>query len=104
VRSHSETLRILQQLGLDGRLVLTSAHFLALPAIIARTDLAVVMPQALARSFVDADRYALLSTDLPDSAFTASLHWSRRFEADPAHRWMRRLFVGLFNDNPTPDA
>ena len=30
VRSHSETFRILQQLGLDGRLVLNSAHFLAL--------------------------------------------------------------------------
>lgn len=104
VRSHSETLRILQQLGLDDRLVLTSAHFLALPAIIARTDLAVVMPQALALDFVDADRYALLSTELPDSAFTASLHWSRRFEADPAHRWMRQLIVGLFNHDPTPDA
>lgn len=98
VRSHSETLRILQQLGLDGRLVLTSAHFLALPAIIARTDLAVVMPQAIARRFVDADRYALLPADLPRSTFTVSLHWSRRFESDPAHRWMRQLFVGLFKD------
>lgn len=98
VRSHSETLRILQQLGLDSRLVLTSAHFLALPAIIARTDLAVVMPQAIARGFVDAYRYALLSADLPRSTFTVSLHWSRRFESDPAHRWMRQLVVGLFSD------
>lgn len=97
-RSHSETLRILQQLGLDSRLVLTSAHFLALPAIIARTDLAVVMPQAIVRRFVDADRYALLPADLPRSTFTVSLHWSRRFESDPAHRWMRQLFVRLFKD------
>lgn len=79
VRSHSETFRILQQLGLDGRLVLTSAHFLALPAIIARTDLAVVMPQAIARRFIDAQRYALLPAELPRSTFTVSLHWSRRF-------------------------
>lgn len=96
VRSHSETLRILQQLNLDGRLVLTSAHFLALPAIIARTDLAVVMPEAIARRFVDAKSYALLPADLPRSRFTVSLHWSRRFESDPAHLWMRSLFVSLF--------
>lgn len=96
VRSHSETFRILKQLGLDGRLLLTSAHFLALPAIIARTDLAVVMPQAIARGFVDAERYALLSATLPRSTFTVSIHWSRRFDTDPAHRWMRSLIVGLF--------
>lgn len=95
VRSHSETFRILQELGLDGRLVVTSEHFLALPAIIARTDLAVVMPQAIALGFADADRYAVLPAALPRSAFTVSLHWSRRFDADPAHQWMRRLFVDL---------
>ena len=98
VRSHSETLRILQQLHLDSRLVLTSAHFLALPAIIARTELAVVMPRDIARGFVDADRYALLPVELPRSSFTVSLHWSSRFESDPAHRWMRKLFVSLFAD------
>lgn len=96
VRSHSETLRILKQLGLDTRLVLTSAHFLALPAIIARTDLAVVMPQDIARGFVDAQRYALLPATLPRSTFNVSIHWSRRFDTDPAHRWMRSLFIGLF--------
>jgi len=100
VRSHSETFRILKQLGLDGRLVLTSAHFLALPAIIARTDLAVVMPQAIARGFVDAKRYALLPATLPRSTFTVSIHWSKRFDTDPAHRWMRNLFIGLFKGQP----
>lgn len=96
VRSHSETLRILQELGLDGKLVVTSEHFLALPAIIARTDLAVVMPCEIALAFVDIDRYAVLPTALPRSAFMVSLHWSQRFDTDPAHRWIRQLFVDLF--------
>jgi len=103
VRSHSETFRILQQLGLDGRLVLNSAHFLALPAIIARTDFAVVMPQAIARRFIEPKRYAVLPAELPRSAFTVSLHWSRRFESDPAHHWMRNLFIGLFTDEAGVD-
>lgn len=98
VRSHSETLRILEQLGLDARLVLTSAHFLALPAIIVQSDLAVVMPYATARRLMDPDRYAVLSTPLPRSTFTVSIHWSRRFESDPAHRWLRDLFVRLFKE------
>lgn len=96
VRSHAETFRILQELGLDSRLVVTSEHFLALPAIIERTDLAVVMPRAIALRFTHTERYALLSNILPRSKFTVSLHWSPRFNLDPAHQWMRRLFVELF--------
>lgn len=101
VRSHAETLRILQELGLDSRLVLTSEHFLALPAIIERTDLAVVMPRAIALGFVNPERYALLPNALPRSTFTVSLHWSHRFEVDPAHQWMRGLFVKLFTSLPS---
>ncbi|MDP9901137.1 LysR family transcriptional regulator [Variovorax ginsengisoli] len=96
VRSHAETIRILKQLGLEDRLVLSSAHFLALPAIIARTDLAVVMPRAIALGFMDPNRYAVLPEPLPRSSFNVSLHWSRRFEKDPAHRWLRDLFKTLF--------
>ncbi|MDO8776435.1 MAG: LysR family transcriptional regulator [Burkholderiaceae bacterium] len=96
VRSHTETFRILQELGLDSRLVLTSEHFLALPAIIERTDLAVVMPREIALGFINTERFEILSTILPRSTFTVSLHWSHRFEVDPAHQWMRRLFIELF--------
>lgn len=98
VRSHAETLRILQQLQLDARLALTSEHFLTLPAIIVRTDLAVVMPRAIARRFMNAERYYVLPIELPRGAFTVSLHWSRRFDADPALRWLRNCFIQLFRD------
>lgn len=97
VRSHSETLRILQELGLDSRVKLTSSHFLALPAIVARTDLAVVMPRAIALGFMDSKRHTVLPTVLPRSTFTVSMHWSHRYESDPAHRWTRQLLVKLFN-------
>ena len=96
VRSHSETFRILQELGLDSKLVVTCEHFLALPAIIERTNLAVVMPRAIALQFPHRGRYALLPNILPRSKFTVSLHWSQRFNLDPAHQWMRHLFVQLF--------
>lgn len=103
VRSHAETLRILQQLGLQDRLRLSCSHFLALPAIVRSTDLAVVMPRAIAQGFFSnaaSGGFAIAEPRLPHSDFTVSLHWSRRFEADPAHRWMRQLLLGLFKDRP----
>lgn len=99
VRSHAETLRILQQLGLQERLRLTSSHFLALPAIVRTTDLGVVMPREIARGFAGGG-YAVAEPRLPQRDFTVSLHWSRRFESDAAHRWMQGLLVRLFQERP----
>jgi DNA-binding transcriptional LysR family regulator len=96
VRSHSETIRILQLLRLEDRVRLTAAHFLALPAIVRTTDLGVVMPRAIASGFVAAGGHAIIEPQLPLREFTVSLHWSRRYENDPAHRWMRDLIVQLF--------
>jgi DNA-binding transcriptional LysR family regulator len=99
VRSHAETLRIVQHLGLQQRLV--SAHFLALPAIVRATDLGVVMPRAIALGFAAGGGFAIVEAGLPASDFTVSLHWSERLENDPAHRWMRALLVELFS-SPAP--
>ena len=98
VRTHSETLRILQQLQLVDRLRLTSSNFLALPEIVKRTDLAAVMPQNIAREFSSAGEHAVLTPRLPQGRFTVALHWSKRFEADPAHRWARQLITALFSE------
>ena len=80
------------------RLRLTSSHFLALPAIVQTTDLGVVMPLNIARGFVATGRHAVAKARLPQSDFTVSLHWSKRFEPDPAHRWARQLLTRLFKE------
>lgn len=92
VQSHAETLRILKQIGLHDHLVLTSAHHLARPAIIARTALSVAMPRATAIGFMDLHRHAVLTEPLPRSSFKMSLHGTRQFEKHPAHRWLHDLF------------
>jgi len=96
VRSHSETLRILQLLKLEHRLRLTSAHFLALPALVRETDLGVVMPRTIAQGFVDAGGYVIVEPQFPLRDLTVSLHWSPRFEADPGNQWLRALMLRLF--------
>lgn len=96
VRTHSDTLRILELLQLQDRLRLTTHHFLVLPAIVRATDLAVVMPRNIALGFAEQGGYALVEPALPLAEFTVSLHWSRRHANEPARAWLREFVVDLF--------
>lgn len=96
VRTHRETLRILHLLGLEDRLRLTTEHFMVLPSIVRATDLAVVMPRNIALGFPQEEVCTIIEPAFPLRDFVVSLHWSRRFEADPAIRWFRDLVIELF--------
>jgi DNA-binding transcriptional LysR family regulator len=96
VRSHADTLRIVQQLRLEGRLRLVTEHFMVLPSIVRATDLAAVMPRNIARGFEGG--YAIVEPEFPQRDFVVSLHWSRRFEADPGNRWLRRVIEELYKE------
>jgi DNA-binding transcriptional LysR family regulator len=97
VRSHADTLRIVQQLKLEDRLRLVTEHFMVLPAIVGATDLAVVMPRNIARGF--AGGYAIVEPEFPHRDFTVALHWSKRYEADAGNRWLRALVAELFRES-----
>ena len=104
VRTHSDTLRILQLLQLEDRLRLGTEHFMVLPAIVKATDLAVVMPRNIAKLFAAAGGYAIIEPPFPLRDFTVSLHWSRRFEADPGNQWLHQTIVALFSETPDGQA
>lgn len=97
VRSHADTLRIVQQLQLESRLRLVTEHFMVLPSIVRETDLAAVMPLNIAQGFEGG--YAIVQPDFPQREFVVSLHWSRRFEADAGNRWLRGVVEGLFRES-----
>ncbi|WP_174525315.1 LysR family transcriptional regulator [Hydrogenophaga palleronii] len=98
VRSHSDTLRILAQTGLQDRLRLTTEHFMVLPSIVSATDLCVVMPGNIAQGFVETGGCVIVRPAFRDCDFTVSLHWSHRFEADPDNRWLREQVLQLFGE------
>lgn len=98
VRTHAETLRILQLLNLEDRVRLTTEHFMVLPAIVRATDLAVVMPRNIARGFAEEGGYTIVEPAFPLRDFTVSLHWSKRFEADPANSWLRGVMRELLGE------
>jgi DNA-binding transcriptional LysR family regulator len=96
VNSHSDTLRILKLLQLDHRIRLLTANFLALPSIVRATDLAVLLPRAIAMEFDPASGFCMIDPELPMCNFTVALHWSRRFDDDPMRQWVRREIIQLF--------
>ena len=98
VRTHSDTLRILGLLQLEDRLRLTTEHFMVLPSIVKGTDLGVVMPYNIANIFATEGGYAIIEPPFPLRDFTVSLHWSKRFEADPGNRWLRGVIEELFRE------
>ncbi|HYD77793.1 LysR family transcriptional regulator [Ramlibacter sp.] len=101
VRTHADTLRILQRLRVEDRLRLTAEHFMALPSIVRATDLAVVMPRDIARGFAEAGGFAIVEPPVAGRDFAVSLHWSRRFEGDAGIRWLLNLIHQLFNRRET---
>lgn len=94
VRAHADTLRILQQAGLQEQVRLVTEHFTVLPAIVAATDLAAIVPRDIAREF--SGGHAIVEPDFPKAEFAVSLHWSRRFEAEAGNRWFRAVAEELF--------
>jgi DNA-binding transcriptional LysR family regulator len=104
VRTHAETIRILKLLNLEDRVRLTTEHFMVLPSIVRSTDLAVVMPRNIARGFAQEGGYEIVEPAFPLRDFTVALHWSKRFEADPANRWLREVVKALFVERRAHDV
>lgn len=103
VRSHTEPARALGLLGLESRIRLALPHFNVAPAILAATDLAVVMPLRPALRFAARHALQVVEPDLGLPPFTVSVHWTWRFHNDPGHRWLRELALGMrFAPVPPP--
>lgn len=96
VRSHTHTVQMLRAANLEKQIKLTTSTFLALPDLVGTTDLAVLMPQAIAREFTPAKHLLLMDTELPANEFTVSVHWSRRQAHAPLIQWARDLVIRLF--------
>jgi DNA-binding transcriptional LysR family regulator len=98
VRHHTETARVLERLGLADRVRLSIPHFMVTPAILGRTDLAVVLPQRIATKFAHGGGFIVAHPRWGLTDFTVAVHWSARMHRDPANEWLRRLVIELFHE------
>ena len=93
VKSHSEPAKALVRLGLESRIRLTIPHFAVLPAILAQSDLAAIVPMRPARRYARAGNLAVLTPNLGLPPFAVAIHWVWRVHHDPGHRWLRETIA-----------
>ncbi|MFC4915502.1 MULTISPECIES: LysR family transcriptional regulator [Bradyrhizobium] len=78
----------LGKLGRKRSIAVSTASFLFVPDLVARSDLIATVPERLVRG--RAERLQVLEPPLAVDGFTIGLVWHERTEQHPAHRWIRQ--------------
>lgn len=89
--------RRLTELGLERRVAATFSHIIALPAVVADSDLIATLAYSVARQFADPAkiRFLPLPTELAATAFSIDLVAGRQARRDPALTWLCDTITGL---------
>lgn len=96
VRLHAQVEKIMAELNLHPRVRVRAPHFLAVPHIVARTDLAVILPERVAACFADTGAFRVMQIPIKSPSFSVDMLWHRRYAADPGNAWLRQQIAGIF--------
>ena len=99
-KSHELFEQALAEQGLTRRIALSIPHFLAIPLLIAESDLIVTVPYAVAKSFAKMTDLKLLRPPIQVPDAVVKQHWHTRFHHDEANKWIRGLIASLFLEAP----
>lgn len=93
--SHHELDDALRAQGVGRNISLALPHFVAVPGVLAVTDLVATLPERLAHILNrgDAFRIYALPVQLPRAAVT--MHWHEHFHEDEGIAWMRGLMTDI---------
>jgi DNA-binding transcriptional LysR family regulator len=80
---------ILRSRGLSRRIAVTVPHYLAIPAIVAKSNLLGVVPERLARREARALRLKIFDPPIALPDITIMMTWHERLQFDRAHSWFR---------------
>ena len=81
--------------GLQRRVMATTPHWLAASYLVETTDLVTALSESMVRRLNVDGRFAVRPLPVGGAEFSWRLYWHRRFDARPAHRWIRSLFEQL---------
>jgi len=99
-KSHELFEEALAAQGLRRRIVLSIPHFLAVPLVIAESDLIVTVPYAIGVSFAKMANLKLARPPIAPGPAEVKQHWHARFHHDQVNRWIRGVVAELFLDKP----
>jgi DNA-binding transcriptional LysR family regulator len=99
-KSHELFEQALEEQGLTRRIALSVPHFLAIPLIIAESDLIVTVPYAVAKGFARMTDLKLLRPPTRVPRADIKQHWHARFHHDETNKWIRGIVASLFVEAP----
>ncbi|MDQ0392147.1 LysR family transcriptional regulator [Labrys monachus] len=89
---HTEADSTLAAAGLERRVALTTPHFTAALAVVARTDMVTTLSRAFARRFADAFDLVLAEPPLERTALPLTMVWPAARKNDRLLAWLRGIF------------
>jgi DNA-binding transcriptional LysR family regulator len=92
--------RALADCGLKRRIALLVATYLALPAVLAASDLVATVPRRTARQIAAMADIQIMPLAI-DLSVTVSMAWHRRATSEPAQIWFRSLLIEAASE-PSP--
>lgn len=95
-KSHPDSARLLEELGSADRVRMTTLQFAGVPEIVRHTDWAGIVPLRASQALGALNGCTVLDSSLAPVDCDIALHWSRRFEADAARRWLHDRLLALF--------
>jgi DNA-binding transcriptional LysR family regulator len=91
--------RFLERKKIRRHSVLVTPHFMSIPFILARTDMVATVPHAIGLSFMQSHtNIKVMQPPIALPSFDLKLHWHRKFNNDPANKWLRALLAEIHND------
>ncbi|MBM3117911.1 LysR family transcriptional regulator [Jeongeupia naejangsanensis] len=84
---------ILRSKGIHRRVGLAMPHYLAVEALLARSDYLLTMPAVAVRSFRAPEAFHIVPTPLPLPTFDIRVHWHERSREDEGVRWLRNAMI-----------
>jgi DNA-binding transcriptional LysR family regulator len=87
----------LARLGLARRVAVTLPHFLVAPHVVAESNLVLILAARVASQLATPLGLVVLAPpkELGLTGFRMSAMWHERTQHDPAHRWVRELFIDV---------
>ncbi len=93
----------LAKLGKKRRVAARVRYFMAAPLVIARSDLVLTGPSMLIRYFAELVPLQVLAPPIELPTYPEEAYWHQRFDADPAHAWLRALVTDAARDFGLPE-
>jgi DNA-binding transcriptional LysR family regulator len=83
----------------ERKVALQVPHFLAVPNIIANTDLLCVVPRQLGQVYEALGQVQIVTLPVKCDSFAVSQFWHKRFESDQGTEWLRGQVRDLFGED-----